>query len=281
MSMLEEGYRNTKAGGSRNRPHGNLAFLRIAVIALFGLLGLRLAYMQIVNGAEYARRSRENHISEQTILPTRGEIVDRNGTPLTANIPVYTAQVVPELLPDPTVDETATAKRTAIYQKLEQITGVPALEIQSKVKAQEDAGTPYIAVKVKERLSQDEALSLNEAATDMPGVSVDILPGRDYVGGNAFADILGYIKPQTAENRDYYKKAGYDLNQPVGVQGLEERYESDLRGTPGFTASEQDAQGRQITALEFEGSRARQHAQARHRFRPPELHRRPARRHAR
>ena len=36
MSLLEEGFR-TPAGPSRNRPHGNLMALRLAVIGMFGI----------------------------------------------------------------------------------------------------------------------------------------------------------------------------------------------------------------------------------------------------
>ncbi len=242
MSILDGGFRRP-AGGSRNRPHGNLNALRIAVIGLFAILGIRLAYMQIVNGADYARRSRENHITAQNILPTRGEIVDRNGEKLVENVPTYTAKLVPELLPD---DKD---KRYRIYQKIEQTLGVPALETMSRVKQAEDDKLEYIAITLKDRLTNDEMLILDELSPDMPGVSVEVTPGRDYIGGNAFAHLLGYIGPQRAETRAQYAKEGYDLNEPIGVAGLEAYYESDLRGKAGITAAEQDAQGRLITAL--------------------------------
>src|SRR5690242_16071594 len=103
MSILEEGYRSP-GGRSRNRPHGNLNVLRASVLILFAILTVRLVYMQIINGADYARRSRENHIVEKNILPTRGLILDRNGQPLVQNVGVYTATVVPELLPKDQAD---------------------------------------------------------------------------------------------------------------------------------------------------------------------------------
>jgi penicillin-binding protein 2 len=242
MSDLDEEYRG-RGGGSRNRPHGNLNFLRLAVIALFGILAMRLAYMQLVNGADYARRSTENHISQTNILPTRGGIVDRNGQSLVTNVPVYTATILPELLPD------SQDARYAIYQKLEQVTGVPTLELQSQVKQAEDSERAYIAINLKTHLTGQQALILDEASTSMPGVSVTITPGRDYIAGASFVHVLGYIGPQTADNRAQYAKQNYDVNEPVGLAGLEAQYESDLRGTAGFTANEQDAQGHLVTAL--------------------------------
>src|SRR5512135_788869 len=100
MSILDEGFRAPGGGGgSRNRPHGNLNILRVAVLGFFMILVVRLVYMQLINGADYAQRSHENHIRQNNILPTRGEILDRNGQPLVENVPVYTVQIVPELLP--------------------------------------------------------------------------------------------------------------------------------------------------------------------------------------
>ena len=39
MSILDEGFR-APGGTSRNRPHGNLAMLRLAVLGMFLILGL-------------------------------------------------------------------------------------------------------------------------------------------------------------------------------------------------------------------------------------------------
>jgi len=242
MSLLDEGYRSP-AGQSRNRPHGNLMFLRVLVVVLFGVLGMRLVYMQILNGADYARRSRENHIVEQNILPPRGLIADRNGEPLVANKPVYSASLVPELLPDDS------AARFRIYQRLEDLLGVPAVGIQVKVKDAEKANRAGLEIKLKEPLTEQQALMLDEATADMPGVKLNVTPGRNYLGGDAFAHLLGYIGPQRQETRAKYAKAGYDLNEPIGIAGLESIYEQDLRGQPGFNASEQDAEGHLISSL--------------------------------
>ena len=76
MGMLDEGFSGRpQQGSSRNRPHGNLNILRASILLLFGILTIRLVYMQLINGSDYARRSTENHIVTANILPTRGLIV--------------------------------------------------------------------------------------------------------------------------------------------------------------------------------------------------------------
>lgn len=243
MSILEEGYRSP-GGRSRNRPHGNLNVLRASVLILFAVLTVRLVYMQIINGADYARRSRENHIFEKNILPTRGLILDRNGQPLVQNVGVYTATLVPELLPK------EQASRYKIYLKLEELTGASALATQSKVKQAEDNHQAFIEVEVQKYLTKEQALMLDEASVDMPGVSLSVTPGRTYTAGNEFSSILGYIGAQTPAEAKELGPKGYQLNEPVGKDGIEARYEDDLRGEVGFTANEQDAQGNLINALQ-------------------------------
>lgn len=238
------------AGRSRNRPRGNLNILSISVIALFGILTARLAYMQLVNGPEYAERSRDNHLVRQTLVPPRGLIYDRTGAQLVENVPSYSAQLVPDLLPESSGTGSATDPRYQVFQRLEQILGVPALAIQQQVKAQEAAGKGGSALTIKNHLTQDQALTLNEASTNLPGVSLIIEPARQYIAGQDFSNILGYIGKQTAENVDLYSKQGYSLDEKVGVTGLEQVYQSELRGSPGYTLNEQDAQGTLIQQVE-------------------------------
>lgn len=243
MSILDEGFR-APGGTSRNRPHGNMGVLRIAILGMFLVLGIRLAQMQIVDGASYAQRSRENHIVQKNILPTRGLITDRNGEPLVENVGVYSATILPETLPDKEAD------RYQIYLKLQDLIGVSPLEVKARVDDAVEAGKDYIAITVANNLPKDKALALDEASVDMPGVSLAITPGRKYIGGDVFSHILGYIGPQFAEDAARLKGQNYQLNEPVGKDGLESRYEADLRGTVGFTAVEQDAYGHQIQALQ-------------------------------
>lgn len=229
---------------ARNRPRGNLAWLRIAVIALFAILAAQLFRMQIVDGAEYARRARENHITQQTTLAARGPILDRNGEPLVENVPVFFATIVPDLLP------TDRETRRAIYLEIERITRTPALEIQQRVDTAEAAGQGHIEIAVSRYLTREQALKLSEIAPSLRGVDLDVRPGRFYPAGEEFSHILGYIGEQTAEEYAVLSERGYALDEPVGKAGIEYWYESDLRGERGITQAEQDALGNLLRALD-------------------------------
>ena len=249
MSILDEGFR-APGGTSRNRPHGNLRVLRFAVLGMFLVLGLRLAQMQILDGPEYARRAEANHMDIKNILPTRGLILDRNGEPLVQNIGVYSATILPEALPNDATFDDWKARRYKLYLKLQDITGTSALEIQTRVEDAEEAGLGYIAIKVADNLTKQQALELDEIAVDMPGVSLTVTPGRDYNAGEEFSHLLGYIGPQFAEDAAKLDGQNYQANEPIGKDGIEARYEADLRGIVGYSAVEQDAYGRQLSALQ-------------------------------
>ncbi len=242
MSVFDEEFRPGSTP-SRTRPHGNLFILRLAVLLLFGVLVVRLVDMQIVKGDEYARRSRENHIVATNILPARGLIYARGGEPLVENIGIYAATIIPEFLPD------EPEARYRIYLWLENNLGVPILESQTRVADAEKNSRPGQAIVLKSHLTREEALQLDEASTDMPGLSLRIVPGRNYIGGDAFGHVLGYIGAQTAEEARLLRSEGYALNEPVGKAGVESRYEEDLRGEIGFSANEQDAYGNLLNVL--------------------------------
>jgi penicillin-binding protein 2 len=220
-----------------------VAVLRGLILLLFAIITVRLVEMQLVRGEEFAERARENHIVRQNILPTRGLIVDRNGEPLVRNVGVYSATILPEMLPE------SPEARYRIYLRLQELIGVSPLMVQTRVEEAVAAGRDFIAIRIATNLPREAALALEEAAVDLPGVSLEVTPGREYVAGPEFSHILGYIGPQTAEEARVLRPRGYQLNEPVGKTGIEAWYESELRGRIGYTAAEQNARGRLINLL--------------------------------
>jgi penicillin-binding protein 2 len=249
MTSRNDG-RQVDPGLSRNRPHGNLLVLRVAVIVAFALLLVRLADWQLVQGAEFAERARENHILQTNTLPTRGLILDRNGESLVENVGVFTATVIPVLLPTLPNGDPDAAARYSIYLQLEAILGVPALEIQTRVTEAEAVLAQDSRIEVAQYLTYEQALRLEEAAADLPGVELTVEPGRRYVGGETFSHILGYIGPMTAEEWSSLQDKGYAFNEPVGKLGVEAFYESELRGDAGFELAEVDAFGNLVSVIE-------------------------------
>ena len=189
MSLV--GDRRVEPGFSRNRPHGNVAVLRIAVVVLFVILGARLVQMQLVDGAGYAERSELNRIIVDSVRPTRGLIFDRKGQPLVQNSGSFTALVTPSFLPEDPAD------RYRLYLYLENLLGVPALQIEEAVTAAEERGQRDLPLAIARALDRPVALMLEQVSADLPGVSLSVEPRRVYPGGPEFSHILGYVGPQS------------------------------------------------------------------------------------
>src|ERR671926_625074 len=66
-----------------------LRTIQALVLALLTVLGVRLYYLQIANGAYYAERAENQRIRLLPIPAPRGVIFDRNGKILVDSRPIY------------------------------------------------------------------------------------------------------------------------------------------------------------------------------------------------
>jgi len=91
----------TSLGGvmpPEEQEHVRRTFARIALIilCLFGVLFLRLWFLQLLQGDEMQQRSEHNRIRLQDLPPWRGMILDHQGQVLVANRPSFELVVVLE-----------------------------------------------------------------------------------------------------------------------------------------------------------------------------------------
>lgn len=159
----------------------------------------------------------------------RGEIVDRNKTPLAANGTLYQLGVIPGQLGDGEDKESrikAIAKQFDLTEKAIQ----QALD-QSWV--QDDYFVP---------------LKIVEPTADLPtGASIQETAGRTYPLGEAAAQLIGYVGDITAE--DVEKDDTLASNGKIGRSGLEAAFDKELRGKNGGKIAITDEKGTDRKAL--------------------------------
>lgn len=159
----------------------------------------------------------------------RGEIVDRNKTPLAANGTLYQLGVIPGQLGDGEDKESrikAIAKQFDLTEKAIQ----QALD-QSWV--QDDYFVP---------------LKIVEPTADLPtGASIQETAGRTYPLGEAAAQLIGYVGDITAE--DVEKDDTLASNGKIGRSGLETAFDKELRGKNGGKIAITDEKGTERKAL--------------------------------
>ncbi len=89
---------------------------------------------------------------------------------------------------------------------------------------------------IAEDVSEEQLAIVSENSSKYPGVRCTFDWKRSYSDeGLSVKSLLGSVSSPTqgvpSEEQDYYLALGYDLNQRVGISGLEEQYEQYLSGT--------------------------------------------------
>src|SRR4051794_21798806 len=228
----------TLGGQGRDREGGREA--RVAV--LYGAIGLaflvllgQLWYIQIASGAQYRQRAEVNRIRVISEKPFRGVIYDREGRQVARNVPAFTVAVRPADLPR------KGEERDAVIARLGQVIEMAPEEITALLDAVRD--DPFSPVRIKQPISRDQALVLEEQHTRLPGVVVQDPPIRAYPEGPLFGQLLGYTGALPSSAADALLQQGYERDDSIGIVGIEAAFEDELRGTRGRTQVEVDALG--------------------------------------
>ncbi|MPZ50576.1 MAG: penicillin-binding protein 2 [Dehalococcoidia bacterium] len=244
-----EDYREAEASAAVKQ---KVFFFALLVIFVFGILTLQLARLQLVNGEKYRLRAENNRLRQAPIIPTRGLIYDRNGVTLVENRATFAAAVVAADIPE--LDVTASPSECAgrcqeITIALQELTGVPASDIEALIVQRSESNDPFTPAIVKDNLTEEQAFVLRERLAYLPGVRVVIEPRRQYTEGLLMAHTLGFVGRIDAEEYAELAANSYQLNDYLGKAGVELTYEAVLRGIPGSRDVETDASGRELRVL--------------------------------
>ncbi len=98
-----------------------------------------------------------------------------------------------------------------------------------------------------EDIPSELMLKISESAFLLSGVTVDVVPFRQYVDTSLAVNLIGSVGPIFKEEWDEYEKKGYSYNDKVGKSGIEAWGEEYLRGTDGQMTYRLDAEGKIIS----------------------------------
>ncbi|TYT74597.1 penicillin-binding protein 2 [Desulfobotulus mexicanus] len=215
-----------------------LMILFAIAAGFFLLLLMRLFYLQIFQGHEYARLSENNCIRLQSIPPHRGLIYDRHGTLLVDNRPAYDLMIVPG----------DAGNIIEVLERLSDLTGIAVSDFQSRLESQRGPG--FRAVLLRQDLDRDAVGLISARRYDLPGVRIEAKPRRQYMYPGLAAHLIGYLgevssnELQRPENKDL---RGGDF---IGKTGAERVYDAVLRGERGGRQVEVNARGQVIRILQ-------------------------------
>lgn len=126
-----------------------------------GILGMRLSWLQVVEGDKYKTLSENNRINVQILPPSRGQIVDRYGVPLATNLQNFQVLVTPEQVED--FEKAIADIRTYITLDDSDL---------KKALRQKKRNPSYVPVEVRDHLEWEEVSRIELALPHLPGVSI-------------------------------------------------------------------------------------------------------------
>ncbi|GAA0135892.1 stage V sporulation protein D [Paenibacillus sp. YSY-4.3] len=189
-----------------------LLLLLLLLVMLFAALVIRLAYVQIGQGAELSAKAEESWRRNIPFSAKRGEISDRNGVTLAYNITTPTVMAIPVQIKEP--EATARSLAPLLGMSEEQILKT-ITKRQSIVRLQPGG----------RKITMEKGQQIRDLA--LPGIVVAEDNKRYYPYGGLAAHILGFTG---------------SYNQ--GLTGVEKKYDSQLNGMSGSISYLSDAGGR-------------------------------------
>jgi penicillin-binding protein 2 len=240
--------------------------LRVAIIgsvalAMFAIIFFRLWFLQVLSGDQYLQAATVNRVRDISVPAPRGEILDRNGAVMVDSTKALAVQISPPDLPVPVTlaDIVSPPKRDAvIYNRLAHVVGFPTRRAACKISAppyhvrlspvacivaKQVSLLPYADVTVKRQVSKDVQYYLDESQNLFPGVSVQQIYVTDYPMGTLAAQALGTVGPIDVPELKEKAYRGVSPNSIIGQTGLEDEYDSFLRGKDGAERVQVNALG--------------------------------------
>jgi len=210
----------------------------LLVMVLIVLI-LRLFFMQVMGGELYAELASESIVREKTIAAPRGNIYDRNGKLLVESVPVSAVAVEPNIV----------SKNEEVIDTLSSCLDMSVEDIKEKINQSNLSYIDRVILKID--IDTADLIYLKENSSSLPGVEVIDVYLRKYNYDFLASHLLGYtgeIDEERLKSKEYGDD--YEGGDQIGLSGLEETYESMLRGKKGKKIYEVDPLERPVSVLE-------------------------------
>jgi penicillin-binding protein 2 len=212
-----------------------LRILLTAMLAGLFLLLARTWHLQVIQGDYFLRLSENNRLRSLRTKSLRGKILDRHGRVLADNRAAYTLMAVPEDLPPP-------AQLQSLLLELDIEADLKALHLSR-------SSTVFKPMPVQRDVSRNRVAYFAEHRMDFPGLFIEAEPLRFYPHGSLAAHLIGYLGEISELQLQRTQDRSYQPGELIGQYGLEQAYESVLRGQHGARQVEVDAFGREIQLI--------------------------------
>ena len=207
----------------------------ILVIFSFLCLSMRIWYLQILKWQYLTGLSENNRIRMVSLPAYRGTIKDRNGETLVSIRPSFNLYITPEDARDSESSLNFLEKKINFER--------------DKLKINMKREKSFKDILIKADISRDQVAFVEENNMRLPGIKIKAEPLRNYVYKDLMSHVLGYLGEISKSKLESSNNPYYSQGDFVGKNGLENVFESILRGRKGHKEVEADVSGRELKTL--------------------------------
>ena len=183
MAPLASG--SSRQTGVGHQPGVLMTFVLFCCLAIFG----RLAWLQLLHGAEFKAMADENRIRLLPRDPVRGRLLDRQGRVLATNRLTYNLYLQPRLLKK--------GGWPALRDQLAELLQLRGADLETR--RQQGAHSEGFRIRLAGPLTPVQVLRFRERADSLPGAEVAIEVRRTYPNGALASHLMGYTSNITEE----------------------------------------------------------------------------------
>jgi penicillin-binding protein 2 len=210
----------------------------VVLLIMMSCLIIKMWHLQIIRGEELTLRSENNSVRLRKMRPLRGLVVDTNGQILVDNQPSFDIIFMPNHARN---IQDVEKKLKALY---EERSLVFSLEFPSSPKKR------FIApVKLEKNIDWEKLALVETHALDLPGLSIEVVPIRQYLGGEMTAHLIGYTGEVNREDLQKDTSGECSLGDISGKYGLEKYLDPYIRGKSGAEQVEVNVLGKEIKLI--------------------------------
>jgi penicillin-binding protein 2 len=218
-----------------------LTVVGVVVMALFSALFVRLWFLQVAAGSDAAEAATNNRVRVIQEPAIRGRILDDKDRVLVGN------RVADAITFDRSARLTA-ADRIAVVGRLSELLGATPKSIKATIEDPRVAAFAPVPVVVD--VPMDKIVYVREHQEEFPGVAAERVTLREYPNGRLAAHVLGYTAEINGDELKALENEGYLQGDIIGKSGVEQMFETELRGQPHIQRLEVDSRGRVVRVLE-------------------------------
>lgn len=221
-------------GRNPNNVKTSIRVLQGVILIGFAVMLIRVFQLQIIDYETYTPLSIQNSIRLEMVSPARGLILDKNGTIMVDNQPIYSITITPA-----NFDSTKVPMLADLLNMDEEV-------VIERIQVAQDYSwerTSRLFTEVPFHVFS----TIQENIWQLPGIGHQIESKRNYPLDLRASHVMGYLREASRE--EYLSSNRIRMADRIGKSGLEMVYEEYLRGELGSEYLQVNAYGQTVKSF--------------------------------